>query len=93
MQRDWLTWFTRQKSNLTQQDKHPRSIYIFIEGLFIAQSTAQGHLRAVHKFKSHTLNTIPNMHIIYKSKADEYNPKVSPFGIALVCLFVSLLNV
>ena len=39
---------------------------------------------ACHKFKSHTLNTIQNMHIIYNSKTYQRNPKVSPVGIALV---------
>ena len=29
-------------------------ICLLIEGLYIAQSTAQGHLRAFHKFKSRT---------------------------------------
>ena len=35
---------------------------------------------------SHKLNTIQNMHIliIYKRKTYTHNPKVSPFGIALV---------
>ena len=52
--------------------------------MLIAQSTAQGHPRAVHKFKHHKLNTIQNLHIIYKSKTHKRNPKFSPFGIALV---------
>ena len=49
----------------------------------------QGHPRAFqfHKFKSHTSRiqiTIQNMHIMYKRKTYKHNPKVSPFGIALV---------
>ena len=33
---------------------------------------------------SHKLNTIQNMHIIYKHKTYKHNPKVSPLNIALV---------
>ena len=32
---------------------------------------------------SHKLNTIQNMHIIYKLKICKPNPKLSPFGTAL----------
>ena len=37
--------------------------YMYMYCWLIAQSTAQGHLRAFHKFNfAHKLNTIQNMH-------------------------------
>ena len=44
-------------------------IYLLIYCWLIAKSTAQGHLRAFHKFKFHTqieYKTIQNMHIKHK---------------------------
>ena len=50
-------------------------------------STAQGHIRAFHKFKSRTswiqYKTLCTLHQ-RKSKTYKHNTKVGPFGIALV---------
>ena len=51
---------------------------------FIAQSTAQGQLSAFHKFKSSTSWIQYKTCTLHKRKTCKHNPKVSPFGIALV---------
>ena len=57
------------------------AIYLFIE----AQSTAQGHhLRTFHNFKSRTSWIHYNTCTWHQRKTYKHNPKVSPFGIALV---------
>ena len=57
----------------------------FICCWLIARSTAQGHLRAVHKFKFRTQVEYNTKHAHdMKAKHTNIIPKGSPFGIALV---------
>ena len=44
---------------------HSTTIYLLIDGLYLAQSTAQGHLRAFHYIKPYTLLLL--LYIIYCS--------------------------
>ena len=55
-------------------------LLVFIVGLYIAQSTAQGHRRAFHKF---TFRTQVEYKTKYRCKIYKNNPKGSPFGIDL----------
>ena len=66
-------------------DSKNKISYLFIEGLYvIAQSTAQGHLKAFHKIKSCTSWIQYKTYTLHKRKTYKHNLKVSPFSIALV---------
>ena len=58
-------------------------IYLFIYWRLIAQSTAQGRLRAFHYIKSQKLNTMQNRKF-YKRKTCKHNLKVNPFSTAVI---------
>ena len=59
-------------------------IKVIIDWRLIAPSTAPGHLRAFHKFKSRTSWVQYKTCTLHKRKPYKHNPKGSPFGIALV---------
>ena len=61
-----------------------RSVYVFIYWRLLAQSTTQGHLSAFHQIKSDTSWIQYKTCTLYKRKTYKHNPKVSPFGIAVV---------
>ena len=77
-----------ERKNISFQIHRTRSrslefIYLFIYWRLIS-STAQGHLRAFHKFKSYISWIQFKTFSFYKHKTYKHNPKVCPFGIALV---------
>ena len=59
-------------------------IYWLIYWRLLAQSTAQGHLRAFHKVKSATSWIQYKTCTLYNAKHNKHNLKVIPFGIALI---------
>ena len=61
-----------------------KNVLLFIYWRLIAQSTGQGHLRAFHSIKSYTNWIWYKTCTFCKHNTDKHNPKVSPFGIALM---------